>query len=40
MTPLVEEALAIRRGNPTQPPTELALLDPAAALVTAGAWRR
>ncbi|MEV4715397.1 phosphotransferase [Micromonospora sp. NPDC049374] len=32
--PLVTEALAIRRANPTQTPTELALLDAAAALLT------
>ncbi|MBQ1026573.1 phosphotransferase [Micromonospora sp. C95] len=32
--PLVAEAVAIRRANPTQSPTELALLDTAAALLT------
>ncbi|WBB53172.1 phosphotransferase [Verrucosispora sp. WMMD573] len=31
--PLVAEALAIRRANPTQTPTEIALLDAAAALL-------
>ncbi|MTK05328.1 phosphotransferase [Micromonospora sp. CP22] len=32
--PLVADAVAIRRANPTQTPTELALLDQAAALLT------
>ncbi|GIJ20941.1 phosphotransferase [Micromonospora lutea] len=32
--PLVVEAVALRRANPTQTPTELALLDSAAALLT------
>ncbi|MCZ7423041.1 phosphotransferase [Verrucosispora sp. WMMA2121] len=33
--PLVAEAVAIRRANPTQTSTELALLDAAASLLTA-----